>query len=140
MKEITAAELRAMNDTDCSNVVISRQIRRFIKKVQSFKEIPITCYIHGAKFTSFKFSNDKFIWAGRTYGKNQHDITVTSEDESLNSDELNKLIITTFQTMCDMNSSEDLSDTPEDLLAYAESKLKEFLMDEVSNPAEAKSN
>ena len=41
--------------------------------------------------------------------------------------------------MCDMNNGEDLSDTPEDLLAYAESKLKEFLMDEASNPAEVSS-
>ena len=31
--------------------------------------------------------------------------------------------------MCDMQNGVDISDTPEELLAYAESKLKEMLQD-----------
>lgn len=120
MKEITAAYLRTLDDTDCSNVVVSRQIRRFIKKSPSFKEMPMVCYIHGAKF----------IWSGFTYDKSHKPITVTSDDECLNKDELNKLIVSTFQTMCDLNNCEDIVDTPEDLLEYAEMKLREMLNDE----------
>lgn len=130
MKEITAAYLRTLDDTDCSNVIVSRQIRRFVKKSPSFKEMPMICYIHGAKFDLFKLNGDKFIWSGFTYDKSHKPITVTSDDECLNKDELNKLIVSTFQTMCDLNNCEDIVDTPEDLLEYAEMKLREMLNDE----------
>lgn len=131
MKEITADYLRTLDDIDCSNVIVSRQIRKFIKKNPSFKETPITCYVCGTKFDLFKLAGDKFIWSGYTHDKrNRKQITVSSDDDCLGKFELNKLIINTFHTMCDMTNSEDIIETPEDLLEYAEMKLREMLSDE----------
>ena len=41
-----------------------------------------------------------------------------------------KLIRFTYQTMCDSMNSIDLTDTPEDLLSYAEQKLQELINSE----------
>lgn len=133
MKEITAAYLRTLDDTDCTNVVVSRQIRKFIRKFPSFKDMPMTCYTHGAQFDTFKLAGDKFIWSGRMHDcfNNQY-ISVASTDEDICNDELNRLIVSTFRTMCELNSDEDISDTPEDLLEYAEMKLQEMLNDETN--------
>lgn len=131
MKEITAAYLRTLDDTDCSNIVVSRQIRKFIRKFPSFNITPVDCWIHNGHFTTFKYNGDKFIWESEPnkYGVKTF---ITSACETLDRFDLNKLLVFTFTTMCDMNNSDDISDTPEDLLAYAEMKLRAMLADESS--------
>ena len=47
--------------------------------------------------------------------------------------EINKLIRFTYQTMCDSMNAIDLTDTPEDLLSYAEQKLQELINSEKEN-------
>ena len=121
--------LRDLDDVDCANIVVARQIKKFIRKFQSFKTTSIDCWISRGHFITFKYSGDKFIWesAPDKYGCKTF---ITSLSENLSRFDLNKLLVFTFNTMCDMNNSEDISDTAEDLLAYAESKLREMLTDE----------
>lgn len=118
--------LRELDDTDCTNVVVTRQIKKFLRKFPSFKTTPIDCWTHNHHYINFKLKGDKFIWesAPDKYGCKTF---VTSASECLNKYELNKLIVFTWNQMCEMNNSEDISDTAEDLLAYAETKLREML-------------
>lgn len=132
---MTATEkinLRALDDTDCTNVVVSRQIRKLLRKFPSFNVTPIDCWTLRGHYVTFKCSGDKFIWesAPDKYGCRTF---ITSLSENLDRFDLNKLLVFTFNTMCDMNRGEDISDTPEDLLAYAEMKLREMLADECAS-------
>lgn len=129
MKKSTAVKeakinLRDLDDTACTNVVVSRQIRRFIRKFPSAKDFTIDCWAHGGHYTRFESKDDKFIWYTDKNDK------LVSTDDSLTKEELNKLIVFTYQAMCDSQSEVDLIDTPEDLLAYAETKLQELLKEE----------
>ena len=122
--------LRELDDVSCSNVVISRQIRRMINKVPSFSNLSMNCHVCGAHYTNFKLANEKFIWTGNVYDKRFGKQTVSSEDcEYLDKNDINKLLVFTFRAMCENNEVE-IVDTPEDLLALAEVKLKEMLSEE----------
>ena len=122
--------LRDLDDVSCSNVVVSRQIRRMIKKVPSYSDLSMSCHVCGAHYTHFKFENETFIWTGNVYDKRYGKPTITSDDcGNLDKDDINKLIKFTFSAMCENNSIE-ITDTPEDLLALAESKLQELLSSE----------
>ena len=123
--------LRNLDDVQCSNVVVSRQIRRLIRKFPHLRESFLDCWIHGGHDTKFEYCGPKFIW--HCEPKDPHlkgAETLSSDDEFLTDDELNKLIVFTYQAMCDTLNGVDLTDTPEDLLAYAEQKLQEMISDD----------
>ena len=126
--------LRTLDDVSCSNIVVSRQIRRLIGKFPSFKCTPIDCWVHGGHYIQFESRPTKFVWK---CDKNAQYIkgleTISSDSPELSKEELNKLIIFTHRAMCDMQNGVDLTDTPEDLLAYAETKLQELLAEEDTN-------
>lgn len=122
--------LRELDDVACSNVVVSRQIRRMIKKVPSYSDLSMSCHVRGTHYTHFKFEDEKFIWNGSVYDKRYGKPTITSDDcGDLDKSDINKLLKFTFSAMCENNSIE-ITDTPEDLLALAESKLQELLNSE----------
>ena len=138
MKEIAKKEaadkkinLRDLDDTACSNVVVARQIKRMIRKFPSMDDMAIDCWVHGGHYTRFKFKGGKFIWS--VEGKEpcvSGCETLTDDNELLDKYELNKLIIFTYRAMCDSQSGVDLVDTPEDLLAFAETKLQDMLRED----------
>ena len=126
--------LRDLDDTDCTSVVVAKRILRMIHKFPELKTCSIDCFAQGMHFITFTLGNKEFIWItddGKQF---------TSKDDLLTHEYLNKLIVDTFRTMCDSQDSEDLSDTPEDLLAFAETKLQEMLHDENSNKADDSSD
>ena len=127
--------LRDLDDVSCSNIVVSRQIRHLLKKNQSFSDIAIDCWIHGGHYTRFKYKNDKFSWYcedGEPCEEGLQKIDSVTTD-SLFNDEWNKLMVFTYRTMCDSMNGVNVEDSPEDLLALAESKLQEMLHDEDSS-------
>lgn len=138
MKEIAKKEsadkkinLRELDDTACTNVVCGRQIKRMIKKFPSMDDMAIDCWVHGGHYTRFKFKGGKFIW--EVEGKDPclpGCEKLTDDSDVLDKYELNKLIVFTHRAMCDSQSGIDLVDTPEDLLAFAETKLQEMLREE----------
>lgn len=138
MKEITKKDtadkkinLRDLDDTECTNVVCGRQIKRMIRKFPSMADMSIDCWIHGGHYTRFKFKDGKFIWEVENNAPCIKGCeSVTSDSGVLNKYELNKLIVFTFSAMCASMNGANIEDTPEDLLALAESKLQELLSSE----------
>lgn len=138
MKETASKEatekkinLRDLDDVACTNVVCARQIRRMIRKFSSMSDMAIDCWVHGGHYTRFKYKGDKFIWVADPAGPCVSGCdTLTDVDDVLDKYELNKLITSTFRDMCDSQDCVDLVDTPEDLLAFAETKLQEMLKEE----------
>ena len=122
--ETKKVNLRDLDDMACSSVVVTRQIKKLIYKFPSMKEIAIDCWAYGDHYTKFKCSNNKFIWLTNDGKK------LSANDEELTKEALNKLIVTTYRTMCDSQNGVDIVDTPEDLLAFAEQKLKEMLAED----------
>lgn len=116
--------LRDLDDTACTNVVCTRQIKKMIRKFPSMSEISFDCWVKSGHYTKFKFKNDRFIWT------TDNGDSIANDSEDLDKYDLNKLIVFTYQAMCDSQAGVDLTDTPEDLLAYAETKLLELLHDE----------
>jgi len=145
MKEIAkkdAAEkkinLRELDDVACSNIVVSRQIKRFINKFPSMNELAMDCWVHGGHYTKFLFKGGKFIWECENGAHHANGCEcVTDDSDVLSNEELNKLIVFTHRAMCDSQNSVDLVDTPEDLLAFAETKLQEMLREENTVYADA---
>lgn len=143
MKEIAKKEaadnkvnLRYLDDTECANIVVSRQIRKMISKFPSMRDMAMDCWIHDGHYTRFLFKGGKFIWSAVDGGQFINGCeTVTDDDGILDKFELNKIINFTFGTMCDSQDCVDLVDTPEDLLAFAETKLQEMLHDQNLNYA-----
>ncbi len=138
MKENTSKQaekkinLRDLDDTACTNVVCGRQIKRMIRKFPSMDDIAIDCWVHDGHYTRFKFKNGKFHWSVEDKAPCIKGFeTITDDCEDLYKDELNKLIVHTYHTMCDIQNGVDIVDTPEDLLAYAESKLQEMLREDI---------
>jgi hypothetical protein len=117
-------DLRKLDDVMCTSVVCGRQIKRMIKKFPSMKDFTIDCYVHNGHYTKFKLADNKFIWSGDKCKQ------ITNESDFIDSDELNKLVVSTYRAMCDSQNDVDLVDTPEDLLAFAEAKLQEMLHDD----------
>jgi len=123
--------LRDIDDTECTNVVCGRQIKRMIRKFPSMADMAIDCWIHGGHYTRFKFKDGKFIWEVENNAPCIKGCeSVTSDSDVLDKYELNKLIIFTHRAMCDSQNNVDLVDTPEDILAFAETKLQEMLREE----------
>jgi hypothetical protein len=123
--------LRDLDDTECTNVVCGRQIKRMIRKFPSMADMAIDCWIHGGHYTRFKFKDGKFIWSVEDNAPCIKGCeSVTSDSDVLDKYELNKLIIFTHRAMCDSQNDVDLVDTPEDILAFAETKLQEMLREE----------
>jgi hypothetical protein len=122
--------LRDLDDIACSNVIVTRQIKRMINKIPNLKECPIDCWIHSTHYTNFKLAGDKFKW----FSDNKNFISgwevIKSDNDEITKDDLHKILIYTFRAMCDANNSDDIVDTPEDLLAFAETKLREMLREE----------
>lgn len=126
--------LRDLDDVSCSNIVVSRQIRHLVRKNQSFSDIAIDCWVHGGHYTRFKSKNEKFSWYcedGEPYEEGLQKID--NKTDCLYNDEWNKLLVFTHRSMCDSLNGVDIEDTPEDLLAFAESKLQEMLSDNESD-------
>ena len=102
-----------------------------IKKFPSMKEVDIDCWSHGGHYTKFNLKGNKFVWS---VAKKSPYISgcesLSYDNKDLYSDELSKLLVYTYRAMCDSQDTVDLVDTPEDLLAYAETKLQEMLREE----------
>ena len=93
-----------------------------MKKYSNLSSSGIDCWTHGKHYVKFDIDNNKFKWADSKGG-----FVLNSSDE-LYSDELNKLLVCTYRTMCDMLSDENaFIDTPEDILMYAEQKLRALI-------------
>lgn len=122
--------LRDLDDVACTSVVCARQIKRTIKKYPAMNDITVDCWVHDGHYTRFKFKGGKFIWEsdGKTYRKGCE--TLTDDSDVLYKEELNKLIVSTYRTICESQDCIDLVDTPEDLLAFAETKLQDMLREE----------
>ena len=123
--------LRDLDDTACTNVVCARQIKRMIRKFPSMDDLAMDCWVHGGHYTKFKFKGSRFIWYADPSGTFISGCESLKDDsDSLDKYELNKLITSTYRAMCDSQNCVDLVDTPEDLLAFAETKLQEMLKEE----------
>lgn len=123
--------LRDLDDTACTNVVCARQIKRMIRKFPSMDDLTMDCWVHGGHYTKFKFKGGRFIWYVDSSGAFISGCESLKDDsDSLDKYELNKLITSTYRAMCDSQNCVDLVDTPEDLLAFAETKLQEMLKEE----------
>lgn len=131
--------LRDLDDVACSNVVVSRQIRHLIKKNPSFSDIAIDCWIHGGHYTRFKCKNDKFYWYSENNEPHLECLEcIDNNTDCLYNDEWNKLIVFTHRSMCESLNGVDVEDTPEDLLAFAESKLQELLSSDDESSVDSK--
>jgi hypothetical protein len=138
MKEIAKKEaaekkinLRDLDDVACSNVVVARQIKRMIKKFPSMDDMPVDCWVHSGHYTRFKYKGGKFVWSVEGSAPCIKGCeSITDDSDLLDKYELNRLIVSTYREMCDSQSGIDLVDTPEDLLAFAETKLQEMLREE----------
>lgn len=123
--------LRDLDDTACTNVVCARQIKRMIRKFPSMDDLAMDCWVHGGHYTKFKFKGGRFIWcADPSEAFISGCESLKDDSDSLDKYELNKLITSTYRAMCDSQNCVDLVDTPEDLLAFAETKLQEMLKEE----------
>ena len=131
-KDEKKINLRELSDVDCSNVVVSRQIRRMAKKFPSMHELTMDCWSHGGHYVKFLLTDSDIMkWECHKDGPVIDGCqTLFATNEDLTSDELNKLLVYTYRTMCDNKDGVDIIDTPEDLLAFAETKLQEMLKDE----------
>lgn len=130
-KEEKKINLRDLDDVACSNIVLSRQIRHLVRKNQSFSDIAIDCWVHGGHYTRFKCKNDKFHWYSEDGEPHEESLQeINHKTDCLYNDEWNKLLVFTHRAMCDSLNGVDLVDTPEDLLAFAETKLQEMLREE----------
>lgn len=128
-KEDKKVSLRDLDDVACSNVVVTRQIRRLVAKFHSMKETAIDCWVHGGHYTKFELTNsNKLRWHCDKNVPCAKKVIYATDDE-LTKEELNKLLVSTHRDMCDNKEGVDLIDTPEDLLAFAETKLQEMLKD-----------
>lgn len=127
----TKINLRDLDDVACSNVVMSRQIRRLIKKNPSFSDISIDCWVHSGHYTRFKCRDDKFYWYSENNEPHLEGLEcLDNKTDCLYNDEWNKLLNFTLNAMCEPTNGVEIEDTPEDLLALAESKLQELLSSE----------
>lgn len=131
IKDHETANLRSLDDVACTNVMVARQIKRMIRKFPSMNNIAVDCWAHNGHYTRFKFNGEKISWSADTKGVYMPGCkTLTDDSNSLDKFELNKLLVHTYRTMCDSQNGVDLVDTPEDLLAFAETKLKDMLREE----------
>jgi len=123
--------LRALDDVSCANVVTSRQIRKLIRKFPNMEYMNIDCWVHGGHYIKFKSGDNRFAWYCDTKESHFEGCEkIKSDDEDLTTEELNKLVVCTYRSMCDQQNGVDVSDTPEDILAFAESRLQELLREE----------
>lgn len=123
--------MRTLDDTQCSNIIIAKNIRRLVGKFPNMKKIAIDCWVHDGHYTEFELQGSNLVWRHDKNRKCTNGLpTVNHTNENLSTDEINKLIRFTYQTMCDSMNSIDLTDTPEDLLSYAEQKLQELINSE----------
>lgn len=131
MAEITRKTLRELDDVSCANVVTTRSIRKLIKKYPNFNSIAMDCWSNGHHYTKFVNADNKFKWyTDGIDGFIERDCNSDGSWEPIDKEALNKLIVYTYRTMCDsIGSDVEFVDTPEDILAYAEQKLKEMLSD-----------
>lgn len=136
-KEATKkVSLKDLDDISCSNVVIARQIKKICRKFPFMRSTDIDCWVHNHHFTKFKINeNEMLTWLYKVDPALNDYESVSLDDQSLYNEELHKLLVFTHEAMCDNKDNVDLIDTPEDLLSFAESKLKEMLMDEASESA-----
>jgi hypothetical protein len=122
-------DVRKLDDVDCSNIAVSHQIKRMVNKFPSMRNLSINCYAYGTHYTNFKFENNVFTWTGDVYDvlRGRKVVSTDDADSLLDKDSMNKLINDTFNTMLDSVNETDLVYTPEELLAFAEEKLKALL-------------
>lgn len=126
MVKVDFKTLRKLDDIACTNIVTARNIYKLIKKNPSFKELAVDCWVCGDHYTNFFLKEKQFNWSNKD-GSN----LISDDSEFLRSEELNKLIVYTYRTICDnTNNDLDFTDSAEELLAIAESKLKEIIADD----------
>ena len=133
--------LRDLDDVACSNVVVSRQIRHLVRKNQLLSDISIDCWIHNGHYTRFKCKNEALSWYCEDREPHEEGLQkIDRSTDCLYNDEWNKLLVSTYRSMCDSLSGVDVEDTPEDLLVLAESKLQEMLSDESNENSDSLAN
>lgn len=131
MPKDTKINLRNLDDIDCANVVVTRQIKKFVKKFPNMREAAMECWTNSDHYTKFKLSDNGSIhWISVETEYPHRQSVLHANDRDLDREDLNKLLVYTYRTMCDCNDGIDLIDTTEDLLAFAESKLKALLSEE----------
>lgn len=129
MDKIDNKTLRTLDDVCCTNVITSRNIRRLIRKHDNLSKVSIDCWVHGWHYVTFELSEGRFKWLPE-YDRFHTHAVIYDNDEDLESTELNKLIVETYRSMCDLlNDDTSFIDTPEELLAVAEERLKQLLAD-----------
>lgn len=125
MTELTHKNLRKLDDTDCTNVITTRNINRLINKYSNLSNIKVNCWVHEKHYTQFDLENNKFKWTDTKGG------SILNSSDDLSSEELNKLLVHTYRNMCDtLSDNVAFIDTPEDILLYAEQKLRSLIDDE----------
>jgi hypothetical protein len=114
--------LRNLDDVACSNVIVTRQIAKMLRKFPSMRELAIDCFTNNEHYVKFTWLDGKPIQWTDVKG-----CVLNAKEDFIYKEDLNKLLVYTYRAMCDNQDSVDLIDTPEDLLAFAESKLQEML-------------
>lgn len=130
-KDLDYKTLRKLDDIDCSNHVIANYMYKLIHKHDHLKSVSIDCYVHSGHYTKFVYDQGTYKWFVDKMHSYLSDCTVlTLDSEDLTVDELHKLLVATYDVMCNsLNDNVEFIDTPEDLLAYAEQKLQSLLAD-----------
>ena len=134
MDELFATPLRKLNDLTCSIVVNTRSIKKMLKKYPNLENMSMECWTVGGPYVQFKVKNHKFTWVTGEGDVIVMDSIINDEDNPIDWESLNKLLVWTYRTMCDsMGDNFEFIDSPEDLLSFAEARLKQMLAEEAES-------
>lgn len=134
MEELFTTPLRKLSDLTCSIVVNTRNIKKMLKKYPNLEDMPIECWIPNGPYVRFKFKGHRLTWINDCGKSITIDSVLNDEDSTIDWASLNKLLVWTYRTMCEsMDNSFEFIDSPEDLLSFAETKLKQMLAEEAES-------
>lgn len=136
--EIKNESIQKLNDEQRTIFMVTKQIKHFVKRFSDVRNIRINCWVNGGHYTRFKCDETltKFSWLVDLNEKFKCD-EITLETENITDLDFNKLLVTTFRTMCaSLDEQKDVLSSPEDILEYAEQKLKELISEETSEVCE----
>ena len=54
--------MRTLDDTQCSNIIIAKNIRRLVGKFPNMKKIAIDCWVHDGHYTEFELQGSNLVW------------------------------------------------------------------------------
>ena len=106
-----------------ANTTVLKQILRLKRKSPKIlSSTKLNCCVQEAIYNRVYWEDGMLKW-----GSSASPIVLTYYDEFLNLHELNKLLVYTYRAMCEAANPDLLNDSPEDLLEFAEEKLKKLL-------------